>query len=310
MTRYIWQREDWPRFTWNTERIQEPLSACRLAQGRLIGKVAGLGTILANEAQAEILIEECLKTLAIEGEHVDPDSVRTSVAQRLGSARASLPTEPCINSLVSVLCDATQDCESPLSAERLWGWQETLFSAGYTGRHRIRIGNWRDGVKPMRVVSRHRGRKKIHYEAPASDQVAREMELFLIWWRESRGNLDGIIRAAVAHFWFITIHPFGDGNGRLARALTDMALAQDDQQPVRAYSMSTQIMEDHEGYYKILEKCQKGSCDITKWLLWFLGCFTRGIQRSEEILAGVFGPHPHPDPPLEGEGESPRSFTG
>jgi len=288
VSKYIWQRDEWPRFTWDTEKLLVPLGECRLAQGRLISRVESLGVTQEQQAQTEILVEETIKTSAIEGEQLDPRSVRSSVARRLGIPTAGLPVDRRIDDLVSVLLDATQNCESPLSADRLWGWQAALFPSGYSGLHKIQVGSWRTGTEPMRVVSGPVGREKIHYEAPPSDIVAVEMERFLSWWREQRGALEGIIRAAVTHFWFVTIHPFDDGNGRLARALTDMALAQDDRQRVRAYSLSAQIMADREKYYDILEQCQKGTCDITPWLLWFLECFTRAIRRSEDILDGVF----------------------
>lgn len=288
MQRYIWQREEWPDFTWDTDKLLVPLGETRLAQGRLISRVTGLGVTMEKQAQAEILIEEIIKTSAIEGELLDPRSVRSSVARRLGIPTAGLPVDRRIDDLVSVLLDATLNCMTPLTADRLWGWQAALFPTGYSGLHKIQVGQWRTGEEPMRVVSGAIGREKIHYEAPASSQVAAEIEPFLSWWQDRHGKTEGIIRAAVTHFWFVTIHPFDDGNGRIARALTDMALAQDDQQSVRAYSLSAQIMADREEYYDILERSQKGSCDITPWLLWFLGCFTRAIRRSEDILDGVF----------------------
>lgn len=288
MVQYIWQRDDWPHFYWDTAQLLVPLGECRLAQGCLISRVAGLGVSLELQAQAEILIEETIKTSAIEGEQLDPRSVRSSVARRLGIPTAGLPADRRIDDLVSVLLDATQKCETPLTAERLWGWQAALFPSGYSGMHKIQVGSWREGNEPMRVVSGPIGREKVHYEAPASSRIKTEMEKFLEWWHVKHVDMEGIIRAAVAHFWFVTIHPFDDGNGRLARALTDMALAQDDRQQLRAYSLSAQIMADREEYYTILEKCQKGSCDITPWLLWFLESFTRAIRRSEDILDGVF----------------------
>lgn len=288
MVRYIWQGNEWPKFSWNAEQLLVPLSESRLAQGRLMTRVAGLNLSLELQAQAEILVEETIKTSAIEGEQLDPRSVRSSVARRLGIPTAGLPVDRRIDDLVSVLMDATQNCDSPLSAERLWGWQAALFPSGYSGMHKIQVGKWREGTEPMRVISGAIGRERVHYEAPPSIQVPIEMERFLTWWQESHGKVEGIIRAALAHFWFVTIHPFDDGNGRLARALTDMALSQDDQQKVRAYSLSAQIMADREEYYDILERCQKGTCDVTPWLFWFLGCFSRAIRRSDDILDGVF----------------------
>lgn len=288
MAQYIWQRNEWSGFSWDAEQLLVPLSESRLAQGRLMTRVAGLGLSLELQAQAEILVEETIKTSAIEGEQLDPRSVRSSVARRLGIPTAGLPVDRRIDDLVSVLMDATQNCDSPLSAERLWGWQAALFPSGYSGMHKIQVGKWREGTEPMRVISGAVGRERVHYEAPPSIQVPTEMERFLTWWQESHGKVEGIIRAALAHFWFVTVHPFDDGNGRLARALTDLALSQDDRQRVRAYSLSAQIMADREDYYDILERCQKGTCDVTPWLVWFLGCFSRAIRRSEDILDGVF----------------------
>ncbi len=183
---------------------------------------------------------------------------------------------------------AIQNYDSPLSFERLWGWQAALFPTGYSGLHKIKVGGWRDSQEPMRVLSGACGREKIHFEAPPADALEEEMKHFLSWWEESKGKVEGVIRAAVAHLWFVTVHPFEDGNGRIARAITDMALAQDDKQRVRYYALSAQIMSEREGYYHILEKTQRGTSDITAWLLWFLGCFTRSIQHSDDLLDGVF----------------------
>lgn len=288
MNRYIWQHDNWPRLTWDTERLLAPLGECRLAQGKLLSRIAGLGFTLDSQAQAEILVEETMKTSAIEGEQLDVRSVRSSVARRLGLPSAGMPVDRRIDDLVSVLLDATQNFDKPLTPERLWGWQAALFPSGYSGMHKIKVGGWREGAEPMRVVSGPVGREKVHFEAPPSGQVDGEMSRFLSWWDESAGKVEGIIRAAVAHFWFVTVHPFEDGNGRIARALTDLALAQDDRQRVWYYSLSTQIMAEREGYYDILERSQKGSCDITEWLVWFLGSFARAIGRSGEILDSVF----------------------
>lgn len=288
MIDYIWQQKNWPHLIWDTDRLLMPLGECRLLQGKLLSRVAGLGFNLGTQARAEILVEETIKTSAIEGEQLDVRSVRSSVARRLGLPAAGMPVDRRIDDLVSVLLDATQNFEQPLTFERLWGWHAALFPSGYSGMHKIKVGGWREGAEPMRVVSGPLGREKVHYEAPPSGRVAEEMDAFLAWWDESNGKVEGIVRAAVAHLWFVTIHPFEDGNGRVARALTDLALAQDDKQSVRYYSLSTQIMAERESYYGVLEKSQKGTCDITEWLAWFLGSFARAIERSENILDGVF----------------------
>ena len=288
MQTYIWQLNSWPTLTWDTDKLLKPLGECRLLQGKLLSKVGGLGVTLDHQAQSEILVEEAIKTSAIEGEQLDMRSVRSSVARRLGLPSAGMPVDRRIDDLVSVLLDATRNFDKPLTQERLWGWQAALFPSGYSGMHKIKVGGWREVEEPMRVVSGPIGREKIHFEAPPAEQLDDEMKRFFIWFDESVGNLEGVVRAALVHLRFVTIHPFDDGNGRLARALTDMALAQDDKQRVRYYSLSTQIMAERERYYDILEKAQKGSGDVTDWLVWFLGCFARAIERSEDIMNGVF----------------------
>lgn len=286
MLRYIWQRKNWTRFRWDNARILAILGECRLLQGKLLGNVANLGFDLGTQAQVEILAEETLKTAAIEGESLDMKAVRSFVARRLGLPSAGLRVDRYVDGLVSVLVDATRQFDEPLTDERLCGWQAALFPTGYSGMHRIEVGRWRD-AKGMRVVSGPVGRETIHFEAPPADRVAEEMGRFLAWWQDSRGSMEGLLRAACAHFRFVTIHPFEDGNGRIARALTDMALSQDDHQPMRYYSLSSQIMTEREAYYEILERCQKGDGELTEWLTWFLGCFSRAIRRSETILALV-----------------------
>ena len=241
---------------------------------------------LTHEAQAEILVEETVKTAAIEGEVLDRDSVRSSVARRLGLSEAGLPpAERHVDGLVEVLLDATQKYDQPLTAKRLKGWHAALFPTGYSGLHKIRVGEWREGK--MEVVSGHVGREKVHFQAPPSKVLNEEMKNFFDWWKNSFGKTEGFLRAGVAHFWFVTIHPFDDGNGRITRALTDMALAQDEKLPIRFYSVSSQIMEERTMYYDILEKSQKGDLDITAWLKWFLGCLIRSMEKSETIIAKV-----------------------
>ena len=257
-----------------------------MLQGKLLGKVADLGFDLGSQAQVEILAEETMKTAAIEGESLDMKAVRSSVARRLGLPSAGLRVDRYVDGLVSVILDATRNYDKPLTEERLCGWQAALFPTGYSGMHKIKVGQWR-GAKSMRVVSGPVGRERVHFEAPPADRIADEMRRFLEWWEESRGRVEGLLRAAIAHFRFVTIHPFEDGNGRIARALTDMALAEDDRQPMRYYSISSQIMAEREAYYDVLERCQKGDGEITEWLIWFLGCFSRAIKRSEGLLAVV-----------------------
>ncbi len=288
MTQYIWGRPDWTKFRWKNERILVELGECRLLQGKLLSKVAGLGLTLESHAQVEILTEETLKTALIEGESLNMQAVRSSVARKLGLPSAGLPVNRYVDGLVSVLLDATKNHDEPLTQKRLFGWHAALFPTGYSGMHRIRVGRWR-GDKAMRVVSGPVGRETVHFEAPPSDLIPAEIGCFLEWWKQSRGSVEGILRAAIAHFWFVTIHPFEDGNGRIARALTDMALSQDDRQSIRYYSLSSQIMVERDAYYHIFERCQKGKGDISEWLVWFLGCFCRAIVHSEEILSDVLG---------------------
>ena len=254
--------------------------------------MASLGLEFSREAQAAVLTAEVLQTSAIEGKRLDPDSVRSSVARRLGLPAVGLNRQDrytdglVTDGLVDVLLDATGDYNRPLMMDRLHSWQAALFPTGYSGIQRIATGKFR-GKEPMQVISGPMGREMIHYEAVPGQRVEEEVAFFLKWWHESQGKMDGILRAAVAGFWFVTIHPYEDGNGRLARVLTDMALAQDEKLPVRYYSFSAQIQEERQEYYDTLEHCQKDGLDITAWLLWFLGCFERALRRSEELISKV-----------------------
>jgi Fic family protein len=286
--KYIWQSHSWPKLTWNSDALLSLLGRARLLQGNLLGRVKHLGFQLGEEAQADILTEEAIKTAAIEGERLNPQMVRSSVARHLGLREAGLiATTRSVDGLVEVILDAMQKYNKPLSRERLKGWHAALFPSGYSGLHKIRVGQWR-GKEPMQVVSGPMGKERIHFEAPPGERVDAEMRQFLHWWESSRKETDGILRAGLAHLYFVTIHPFEDGNGRIARALTDMALAQDEKISVRYYSLSSQIMEERKGYYNILEKTTKSeSIDVTKWLVWFLECSERAIQRSDKIIGNV-----------------------
>jgi Fic family protein len=278
--KYIWQRQDWPRLKWQSSPLLELLGQARKEQGRVIAQADFIGL----QEQAKILVEEAFTTSAIEGEKLDKDTIRSSVAKRLGLSNAGLPaTERAVDGLISVLTDATSQYEKTLNEKRLFGWQAALFPTGYSGFHQIDVGKWRTSKEPMQVISGPEGRKKVHYEAPPSKNVKLEMAQFLEWWN-SPPPLDGLIRAGMAHFWFVTIHPFEDGNGRLARALTDMALAQDEKTGRRLYSLSSQINKERNDYYDILESSQKGACDITEWLEWFLGLFIRSVSASKETI--------------------------
>ncbi len=287
MTLYIWQKKQWPHFRWDPVALIGALSRCNFRRGQLLGRVASMGMAHSLEAQAEVLGAEVLETSAIEGKKLDPDSVRSSVARRLGLSHAGLSKpDRYTEGLVDVLLDATRNHHRPLTADRLHGWQAALFPTGYSGMFRIAVGQFR-GDSPMQVVSGPMGRQKVHYEAPPSRDVPGQVHRFLQWWQAERARLDGIIRAAVAGFWFVSIHPYEDGNGRLARAITDMALAQDENLAARYYSLSAQIVDEREAYYEVLEKCQKGDLDISAWLLWFLGCFERAIAKADALVAKV-----------------------
>jgi Fic family protein len=284
---YVWQKDLWPEFVWQNDRLIDALGQARLAQGSLLSKVQSLGIELSREAQAEVLTEETVKTAAIEGENLDRDSVRSSVARRLGLDAAGLPQNTRhIDGLVEVLFDATTHYDKPLTGERVKGWHAALFPTGYSGLSRIRAGEWRNS-DPMRVVSGPLGHEKVHFEAPPSSRIEKEMRDFMAWWEKSQEKVEGLLRAGIAHFRFVTIHPFDDGNGRIARALTDMALARDEHQRRRFYSLSSYIMTERRAYYAALEHCQKGNGDITEWLLWFLECMERAIKNSESLIAGV-----------------------
>lgn len=288
MAKWIWQRGQWPRFSWKADVLLALIGKARLMQGKLLAKINGIGFELSCEASADVLTEEAMKTSEIEGEILNRDSVRSSVAKHLGLSTFGLP-EPsrAVDGLVDVLVDATRNYQKPLTAERLKGWQAALFPTGRSGLFQIQTGEWRTGEEPMQVVSGGMGQEQVHFEAVPSLSVEKEMEQFLAWWEMSHGQEDGLVRSGIAHFYFVTIHPFEDGNGRIARALTDMALAQDEKIPTRFYSLSSQIMKERKHYYEILERCQKGDLDITDWLSWFLGCYIRALEGAIRLVAKV-----------------------
>lgn len=286
MTYYIWQLAQWPRFGWDAEQLLRPLADCRRRQGSLLAKLASIGLEDSLRAQAASLEEDVLQTAAIEGEHLDREQVRSSVAVHLGLDQGGLrPADRATDGVVMVLLDATRNHGEPLTAERLWSWQAALFPSGYSGLSRIVTGAWRN--KPMEVVSGPLERHRVHFSAPPPEALDAEMAGFLSWWAESRATMDGILRAGLAHIYFVTIHPFEDGNGRLARTLTDMALAQDENLPARHYSLSAQIMRERNSYYDVLERTQKGDGDATEWLLWFLARVDQAMAVAEGTIARV-----------------------
>lgn len=285
---YVWERPEWPRFTWEASRLLEPLAAASLKQGRLLGSMSRLGFDLKLEAQLEALTEDVIKSSEIEGEILDRTSVRSSLARRLGVPDAAVaPADRRTEGVVEMMLDASQNHTAPLTPERLFGWQAALFPTGYSGMHQIRTGAWRDDSHgPMQVVSGPIGKQHVHYQAPPAERVPDDMRQFLEWFN-AKSEPEGLLRAGLAHLWFVTVHPFEDGNGRIARAIADLALAQSENSTQRFYSMSSQIRAERSDYYITLERTQKGSLDVTAWLVWFLECLSRAIDGAEAACAHV-----------------------
>ena len=288
MTRYFHELAAWPDFRWDHKRLAAPLSALRHRQGRLIGRMEGLGFSLRAEAMLQTLTLEVIKSSEIEGEILDRDQVRSSIARRLGIDIGSLtPADRNVEGGVEMMLDATQNYARSLTAERLFGWHASLFPTGYSGMRKITVGRWRDDRGgPMQVVSGALRRERVHFEAPAAKRLRKEMTLFLRWFNGTDPT-DPVVRAGIAHLWFVTIHPFDDGNGRIARALADMVLARSEQSAQRFYSMSAQIRAERKTYYEMLEKTQRNGLDVTEWLEWFLGCLDRAFVGTEATLSGV-----------------------
>ena len=287
MDKYIYELPDWPGFKWDFASIAETLAAVRYRQGQLIGRMSSLGFDLRQEAELTALTQEILKSSEIEGELLDHEQVRSSIARRLGIDIGALsPVDRNVEGVVEMMLNATNNFESPVTTERLFAWHASLFPTGYSGMQRIKAGVWRDDEKgPMQVVSGPIGRERVHYQAPPASALNREIEQFLIWINSS--PIDPVLKAALAHLWFVVIHPFEDGNGRIARALSDMMLARSEQTSQRFYSMSEQIRVERKDYYDILEKTSKGTLEITSWLRWFLDCLTRAINGAENLLDAV-----------------------
>lgn len=285
---YIHQKEDWPDFQWDATSIGELLGQVRHQQGRLVGRMESLGFPIQNEAVLHTLTLEALKSNEIEGEILSSDQVKSSLARRLGIDIGALtPASRHVEGVVDVLLNATQHYANLLTEDRLFNWHAALFPTGRSGMYTIVTGKYRDDVTgPMQVVSGAMGREKVHFEAPGSEHVPAEMAAFIRWFNEKQ-ELDAVLKAAVAHFWFITIHPFDDGNGRIARSIADMQLARSDGSSQRFYSMSAQIQLERKQYYDILEKTQKGDLDITPWLVWFLNCLSRALTAAEQTLNAV-----------------------
>lgn len=284
---YIHELPDWPNLRWSDEQLAQPLAAVRHRQGRLIGHMEALGFPLREEAVLQALTEDVLKSSEIEGEVLDREQVRSSIARRLGMDIGGLvQADRNVEGVVEMMLDATQNYAQPLTAERLFDWHAALFPTGRSGMNRITVGAWRTAeAGPMQVVSGPIGRERVHYEAPASERLDADMSRFLDWFETTAP--DPVLKAGIAHLWFVTIHPFDDGNGRIARAIADLALARAEGSAQRFYSMSAQIRTERKAYYDMLERSQKGDLDITPWLSWFIACLDRAFDGAETILASV-----------------------
>lgn len=286
--KYIYERSGWPNFTWQDDVLAADLADLRHKQGRLVGRMESRGFALREESVLRSLTEEVVKSSDIEGERLDTNQVRSSIARHLGMDIAGLvPADRDVDGVVEMLLDATGRYEEPLTADRLFAWHSSLFPAARSGMRKISIGKWRDDKSgPIQVVSGPVGREAVHFEAPPTKAVAKEMRAFLKWF-EGAKQIDAVLAAGIAHLWFVTIHPFDDGNGRIARAITDLALARSEGTSQRFYSMSSQIRAERDSYYNILESTQKGDMDITTWLQWFITCLNGALSRSEKTLSAV-----------------------
>ena len=285
---YIHELPEWPSFHWDDRRIAATLAAARHAQGRVVGQMEALGFRVREEAVLGTLTEDVLKSSEIEGEKLDADQVRSSIARRLGIDVGGLqPADRHVEGVVEMMLDATQRYGQPLTAERLFGWHASLFPGGRSGMHRITIGAWRDDrTAPMQVVSGPVGRERVHFEAPAAARLDEEMRRFLEWFNGDTST-EPVLKAALAHLWFVTIHPFDDGNGRIARAIADLSLARSEGSSQRFYSMSAQIRDERGAYYRVLEETQRSTMDVTVWMEWFLACLTRAIAGAQAALSTV-----------------------
>jgi Fic family protein len=286
---YIHELTDWPNLHWDRQALSKTLADVRHRQGRLVGRMEGLSLKLQQEAVLETLTEDVLKSSEIEGEKLDINQVRSSVARGLGMDIGGLKTvDRHVEGVVEMMLDATRRYQDPLTTERLFSWHAAMFPTGRSGMSRIKVGEWRDDAAgPMQVISGRIGHEHVHYEAPAAPRLNDEMSRFLEWFINGRQEADWVVNAAIAHLWFVTVHPFEDGNGRIARAIADMALARSEQSSQRFYSMSAQIQQERADYYGILEKTQKGTMDVTLWMDWFLNCLGRAIDEAQKTLESV-----------------------
>ncbi len=285
---YIHEKDNWTDFTWNEKLVSKNLAETRLLQGKLLGKMESLGFNLQDEAVLTTLTLEVVKSSEIEGEILDSEQVRSSIARRLGIELAgAVESERYIDGVVEMMLDATQKYHLPLTKERLFGWHSSLFPTGWSNMYKITVADWRkDTTGPMQVVSGAMGKEKVHFEAPSSDRIDAEMYQFIAW-VESESEIDPVLKAAIAHLWFVSIHPFEDGNGRITRTITEMLLARSDNSTKRFYSMSSQIRTQRKEYYEILEQTQKGDTDITAWIMWFLNCLQNAFKTTSLLLSSI-----------------------
>jgi len=292
MKKYIYQYNNWPQFTWDNEALLALLGKVRNMQGKLTGKMESLGFELKDEAILETLTLDVIKSTEIEGEILNLKQVRSSIARRLGMDISGLvSSDRYVDGVVEMMLDATQHFKKSLSADRLFDWHSALFPTGRSGMHKIITGKWRnDSTGPMQVVSGAMGKEKVHYQAPDATTLKKEIKIFIEWFND-KDKLDPVIKAGLAHFWFVTLHPFEDGNGRIARAITDMQLSRADGNFQRFYSMSAQIRLERKEYYNILEKSQKGTLDVTAWLHWFLSCLMNALNATDQTFVKVLNKH-------------------
>ncbi len=286
--KYIWQTDDWPNWRFDLAVLAEPMAEVSRAQGLLMGRLADVGMALRDQASLAALTEDVVKTSEIEGEQLSVESVRSSIARRLGVDIGALaPVDRHVEGVVEMVLDAAANCLAPVSRERLFGWHAALFPAGYSGLSKIKVGGWRDDVSgPMQVVSGSIGRQRVHFEAPPADRLEVEIGRFLDW-INGASNEPALLKAGLGHLWFVTLHPFDDGNGRIARAIGDLLLARADGSPQRFYSLSAQIQRERKAYYDILERTQKQTMDVTEWLAWFLDALHRAVDQAQLTLDSV-----------------------
>lgn len=282
---YIYHQPDWPQFSWDHSKVGFLLAEVRHKQGQLSGRMEALNINLRNQATIETFTLDVLKSSEIEGELFTVPSVRSSVARHLGLDHDREPENPEVDGIVDMILDATENFNKPVTKDRLFSWHRSLFPTGYSGLVKLTVGAWRNS--PMQIVSGRYGQERVHFEAPPADQVAEEMEFFLVWFNAA-DTVDLVLKSGIAHFWFETIHPFSDGNGRIGRALSDLLLAKSESTSCRFYSLSAQIMKEQADYYKILEDTSRGSLDITTWLEWYLGCLMRSLESSQVVLNSIF----------------------